>query len=80
MTRHRSHLFFRYVGTHPDVQELWHPYLEAAIFGPERVTQYTKNVSLDGKETEWAPAAGTETYADSTEKLLHAIKEADDQV
>lgn len=80
LSRNRSHLFFRYLGTHPDIQELWHPILPAFIFGPERLTQYTKNVTLDGQVTEWAPALGTETFADATRKIWAAVKEAEDQV
>lgn len=80
MTRHRSHLFFRYLGTHPEVQDVWHPFLPAFLFGPERMTQHTKNVSLDGKQVEWVPPSGTETYADVTDKFLHAVKDAEDKV
>lgn len=80
MTRHRSHLFFRYLGTHPAIFSVWHPFLQAAIFGPERITQHTNNVDLDGNKIEWTSPSGPETYADATTKFLDAIKEAKDQV
>lgn len=80
MTRHRSHLFNRYLCTHPTVQAYRHPFLQAALFGPERITQYTKNTTPDGKQAEWAPASGTETYADATGKFVRAVNEARDLV
>lgn len=80
MTRHRSHLFFRYIGTHPDIHPIWHPYLQAAVFGPERLTQRTNNVDLDGNNIEWTAPSGPETYADATSKFLDAVKAAHDQV
>ncbi|KXT16660.1 hypothetical protein AC579_8056 [Pseudocercospora musae] len=34
-TRLRSHLFFRWLSTHPNVYPIYHPYVMAAMFGPD---------------------------------------------
>lgn len=80
MTRHRSHLFFRYLGTHPDVRALWHPFLSPFLFGPERMTLRTRNINLDGQQAEWIPPTGNDTYENATNKFLHAVEEAKTQV
>lgn len=80
MTRARSHLFFRFLSTHPDVQSYWHPYLSAHIFGPDRITHYTKNASQDSDKVDWDADLTTETYAIATENLLKAAREAEENV
>nr|POF00399.1 hypothetical protein CFP56_75680 [Quercus suber] len=71
MARCRSHLFFRYLSTHPEVLPLWHPFLPAFLFGPERFTLRTKN-SFEG---EWIPPSeGGSTYSDMTKIFLDVVK------
>jgi hypothetical protein len=47
--RLRSHLFFRFLSTHDAFAPIYHPFLSAAMFGPEELTQHLKrpNAQLD---------------------------------
>lgn len=76
MARDRSHLFFRFLSTHPDIATLWHPYMGPAIFGPERITQHTKRDNQDKTDGEWVSPTGTETYAEARQKHIDAVKHA----
>lgn len=81
MTRQRSHLFFRFLSTHPEVQPLWHPYLGAHLLGPERFTQFDFNgnkLPTDGLE--WDVLLNNETYEVATAKLAAAVEDASKQV
>ena len=82
MPRHRSHLFFRFLSTHPDIKSHWHPYLPAFLFGPERITSKTKKADRDAQKAdiEWDGALSTETYADADEKFLLAYEQAQSEV
>lgn len=51
-TRLRSHLFFRFISTSPDVEPIYPPFLMAAIFSPERIGQDMHHSKLRRKELE----------------------------
>lgn len=82
MTRHRSHLLFRYLSTHPDIQPLWHPFLPAFLFGPENITHYMKDTRpiSDQKDNEATDPDRTNTYAEVAQNFLARVQEAAVQV
>ncbi len=77
-TRLRSHLFFRWISTSPNVQPIYHPYLPAWMFGSEGLFLQMHNCSgMRRKEKEdMAPLYGDDTYADCTERLVEAATRA----
>lgn len=79
MSRHRSHLVFRYIGTHPEIQDVWHPFLPATLLGPERLSLRSQNPGRGDKE-EWTPPSGDNTYAEGMVKYAQVVKDAEDQV
>lgn len=74
MTRQRSHLFFRYLSTHPDIESMWHPILGPFSYGPERL----KVEALDITEDD-VPPEGL-TYQDTIDSIYKAKKLANSQV
>ncbi|KAF2159132.1 hypothetical protein M409DRAFT_30414 [Zasmidium cellare ATCC 36951] len=77
MARHRSHLFFRYMSTHPDLEPVYHPYMDAFAFGPERITKWTNNSAARKKDLE--TEVSTSTYARAEADLLRRAREADEK-
>lgn len=82
MTRHRSHLLFRYLNTHPDVRPFWHPFLPAFLFGPQNITHSINDSRPVSDRTDGEGNAydRTNTYAEVTQKFLNAVQEAAEQV
>lgn len=82
MTRNRSHLFFRFLSTHPEIQSCWHPFLTAFLFGPERITQHIKRAGSITKQADpgWDAMLSDETYSDAAEKFLSAFEKAQREV
>lgn len=82
MTRHRSHLFFRYLSTHPDVQPLWHPFVSAFLFGPQNITHSLKDSRpvSDRTDGEGSAYGRTNTYVEATQEFLDKVQEAAKQV
>jgi len=82
-TRLRSHLFFRYISTHPALQPIYHPYLTAAMFGPEALKNLlapspTRAAEMGlTPEVQQAIFTSPETYASSTERFLDALTRAE---
>lgn len=78
-TRLRSHLFFRYVSTHPDLALIYHPYLMAAMFSPEYLAQHLKHSQARSDELEQQSKTifGTDTYTSRTTAYLEAIAKAE---
>ena len=79
MARTRSHLFFRFLSTHPDIENLWHPFLNCALLGPERITKRSKNQEARNQENdvEYVPYYTDVTYEQAKRNL---ITSADDVV
>lgn len=71
LPRTRSHLFFKYLGTHPDVQSKWHPYLPAHQFGPENILP-----KLSDDVSGWRTIDGCPTYEMATKAFREAYDEA----
>lgn len=74
MTRQRSHLFFRYLSTHPDVEAMWHPILAPFSYGPERLQIET----LDINEGDVPPEGST--YQDAIDSIYKVKEHANGQV
>lgn len=73
MARTRSHLFYRYLNTHPDIEALWHPYTPAYLFGPERVVDFTTgSATLQSFEKY--------TFKEAGNVHANALKEANSKV
>jgi hypothetical protein len=71
-TRLRSHLFFRWVSTSPNVQPIYHPFLMAAMFGPERIEPRMRHSEARRKELEedLLPLYGDDTYASCKQQFI----------
>lgn len=81
MPRARSHLFFRFLGTHPDIKSVWHPFMPACIFGPERITLHTtEKTNVDRGLVVYPESDGDISYSGVTRKFVHDVEEAEDQV
>jgi len=78
-TRLRSHLFSRYMSTHPDLAPIYHPYLTAAMFGPEHLAQHLEHsqTRCDELQQESKTIFGTDSYASNTTALLESIAKAE---
>lgn len=78
-TRLRSHLFFRYLSTHPDLAPVYHSFLMAGMFGPEHLSQHLQHSSMREKEIreDLQPFRGTETYEENQRDLVSAVSEAE---
>ena len=77
-TRLRSHLFFRYLRTSAQVSPILHPYLSAAMFGPNHIAQYTRHSEMRQKEldVDLAPLMNNDTYESSAEQFTKAVQAA----
>ena len=77
-TRLRSHLFFRYLSTSAQVTPILHPYLSAAMFGPDHISKYMRHSEMRQKEldVDLAPLMGEDTYQSSSEGLSRSVKTA----
>ncbi|KAK4507725.1 hypothetical protein PRZ48_001460 [Zasmidium cellare] len=78
MARHRSHLFFRYLSTHPDLEPVYHPFMDAFMFGPERITRLTKNSAA--RKTDLETELSTATYDRAETDLLRRATGANEKV
>lgn len=76
--RSRSHLFHRFLSTHPALTPLWHPFLKAAYFGPERHSLRAQNSPARQEEVqrEMLPRYAGETYASCARELEAAVERA----
>lgn len=79
-TRLRSHLFFRYFSTHPDVSPIYHPFLTAAMFGPEQLAQHLKHSDMRKHELEvdMVPLQVPDTYASNRAAFEAAVAKAEE--
>jgi hypothetical protein len=77
-TRLRSHLFFRFVSTSPNVRPIYHPFLMAAMFGPERIEQNMRHSEVRRKELEedLVPLYGEDTFASCKQQFVQAVESA----
>ena len=76
--RTRSHLFHRFLSTHPALTPLWHPYIKAAFLGPEAHAFHTRNSPARRHETEvdMIPFYGTDTYESCGGDLEREVEKA----
>ncbi|KAI7451929.1 hypothetical protein KC336_g6 [Hortaea werneckii] len=71
---------------HPELQLLYHPFLPAALYGPERYQQKTKHcAAADEVQREWGTSEefrewNTVTYESANRKLVEEIEAAERQV
>ena len=80
--RTRSHLFWRWISTHPSLTISYHPYLMAGFLGRERVT---KGLRHSEKREASLQALGKltptdETFDSSTRSLEKEVAQADREV
>ncbi|KAF2486462.1 hypothetical protein BDY17DRAFT_79558 [Neohortaea acidophila] len=76
-TRLRSHLFFRYVSTHPALAPIYHPFLTSAMFGPERISLYFRHSDAREKEVRQQRADCPDTPATCRQALTDAVAQAE---
>ncbi|KAI6865324.1 hypothetical protein KC338_g5131 [Hortaea werneckii] len=80
-----SHLFSKLFANHPELQLLYHPFLPAALYGPERYQQKTKHcAAADEVQREWGTSVefrewNTVTYKSANRKLVEEIEAAERQ-
>ncbi|RMY76058.1 hypothetical protein D0863_02176 [Hortaea werneckii] len=80
-----SHLFSKLFANHPELQLLYHPFLPAALYGPERYQQKTKHcAAADEVQREWGTSVefrewNTVTYKSADRKLVEEIEAAERQ-
>lgn len=77
-TRLRSHLFFRYLSTSPQLTPILHPYVSAAMFGPEHIAQHLHHSAARQRELDedLPPLMGTDTYSTCTSAFRSAVSDA----
>ncbi|KAI7283856.1 hypothetical protein KC345_g2682 [Hortaea werneckii] len=80
-----SHLFSKLFANHPELQLLYHPFLPAALYGPERYQQKTKHcAAADGVQREWGTSEefrewNVVTYESANRRLVEEIEAAERQ-
>ncbi|KAI7369572.1 hypothetical protein KC354_g1833 [Hortaea werneckii] len=80
-----SHLFSKLFANHPELQLLYHPFLPAALYGPERYQQKTKHcAAADEVQREWGTSEefrewNVVTYESANRKLVEEIEAAERQ-
>ncbi|KAI7398618.1 hypothetical protein KC336_g15255 [Hortaea werneckii] len=81
-----SQLFSKLFANHPDLQLLYHPFLPAALYGPERYQQKTKHcAAADEVQREWGTSEefrewNVVTYESANRKLVEEIEAAERQI
>lgn len=77
MPRTRSHLFSRYITTHPDLEHYAHPFVAAACFGPERLGLHmTLGAEDDSTAKNVVPVSDDDTYEGAAAAFVKAQHEA----
>ncbi|RMZ09072.1 hypothetical protein D0862_03732 [Hortaea werneckii] len=80
-----SHLFSKLFANHPNLQLLYHPFLPAALYGPERYQLKTKHcAAADEVQREWGTSEefrewNVVTYESANRKLVEEIEAAEGQ-
>ncbi|KAK5173462.1 uncharacterized protein LTR77_002143 [Saxophila tyrrhenica] len=78
--RTRSHLFWRWIGTHPDLRTEYHPYLLAAHLGPEN---FYRDIRCSPQRREVIEKYGVtdvpDTFNSATQDLQKAVNRASNQ-
>ncbi|KAI7637872.1 hypothetical protein KC343_g471 [Hortaea werneckii] len=80
-----SHLFSKLFANHSELQLLYHPFLPAALYGPERYQQKTKHcAAADEVQREWGTSEefrewNVVTYESANRKLVEEIEAAERQ-
>lgn len=78
-TRLRSNLLFRYMSTHDAFRPIYHPFLMAAMFGPEELAQHLKHSQMRQSELEnrGALPGSDATYESDRNQFLENVEEAE---
>ncbi|RMZ13215.1 hypothetical protein D0860_02661 [Hortaea werneckii] len=80
-----SHLFSKLFANHPELELLYHPFLPAALYGPERYQQKTKHcAAADEVQRKWGTSEefrewNVVTYESANRKLVKEIEAAERQ-
>ena len=69
--RNRSHIFSRLWSLHPDLDQIWHPYVTTGFLGPDLVFARLRHSEIRQREAiaDWAPMFVPETYGKATRIL-----------
>ena len=81
--RARSHLFFRWMSTSPELEAIYHPFILANLLGRDaRFTQHSRNSEARNKENnqDLLPLYGQDTFESCRLNLEAAVKEAQEKV
>ena len=80
--RARSHIFARLFSEHPQIQQVYHPFMMASFLGPERMTAHTKHSERREKEVneDWLPLYVPDTYGTSRKWLEDQVHEIERKV
>ena len=76
--RLRSHVFFRYLSTHPDLAPISHPFLPAAEFGPQTLVRQLQHSEIRQREIE-QESVTNDTFDGCRDAFLDAVDQADKQ-
>lgn len=80
--RTRSHLFWRWISTHPELYTTYHRYLKAGFLGPQNVLPKLRDTPARTKENEemLKHVGEPDTFGSSNRRLEADIAEAEKQV
>jgi hypothetical protein len=80
--RTRSHLFWRWVSTHPALYVTYHRYLMSGFLGGSRILKHTRNSEARQTEHEFLvnSTPTDETHEDSNQVLKEDIAQAEAEV
>lgn len=80
--RVRSHIFGRLFSEHPDLEQIYHPFLMPSFLGPERMQRHFKHSAVRRKEIEegWAPLYVPDTYGMCQRELANRVAEIEKKV
>jgi hypothetical protein len=77
-TRRRSHLFFRYLSTHNAFKPIYHPFICAAMFGPENGGQHLRRAVYKNLGEELGHVPGDDaTFASDMQQFVTNIAETE---
>ena len=80
--RTRSHLFWRWMSTHPALYVTYHRYFMSGFLGRSTILKHTRNSEARQAEHEFLlnSTPSDETYEDSNQRLKGDIAEAEAEV
>lgn len=80
--RTRSHLFWRWMSTHPELHAIYHPYFDSGFFGADRVIKHTRNSQARQADHDFLRKCtpSERTHQDSNGVLVREIQKAEQEV